>query len=90
MAKRGKLDIVYDILSTIKDNRNSIKITPLIRKTNLSSGRFKEYYIELVNKNFIKEIINHKSEKLISLTDKGFRFLEKYKTIISFIDEFEL
>lgn len=90
MTKRGKLDIVYDLLTTIKDNKNAIKITPLLRKTNLSSGRFKEYYIELISKNFIIEIKNTKNEKLISLKEKGFRFLEKYKTIIMFIDEFEL
>ena len=36
------------------------------------------------------EIINKKGDKQISLTERGLRFLEKYKTIIDFIDEFEL
>jgi predicted transcriptional regulator len=89
MVKRGKLEIIKDILKTIKDSKNSIKITPLIRKTNLSSNRFKEYYLELIEKKLIKEIINKKDRHII-LTEEGFRFLEKYKTIISFIEEFEL
>jgi len=38
---------------------------------------------------FLKEI-NHKDGRFIALTEKGFKFLEKYKTIINFIDEFEL
>ena len=88
MIKRGKLEIMRDILKIIEDNKNSIKPTPLLRKSNLSSIRFKEYYKELLNRKLIAELIN--KDKYIILTDKGFRFLEKYKTIISFIDEFKL
>jgi len=90
MAKRGKLEIMKDILRIIQENRNSIKPTPLLRKSKLSSLRFKEYFIELIDKNLIKEIAGKKGEKFISLTDKGFNFLEKYKNIINFIEEFEL
>ena len=89
MAKRGKLEIIKDILTLIKDHRNSIKPTPLLRQSNISSSRFKEYFNELLERNFIREII-HKKRKTISLTEKGLKFLEKYKTIVSFIDEFEL
>ena len=89
MAKRGKLDIMKDILSIIHQSHDSIKITPLIRQSNMSSARFKEYYSELIEKKLVKEISNN-GNKFISLTDKGHRFLEKYKTIVSFIEEFEL
>ena len=89
MTKRGKLEIIYDILKTIQKNNNSIKSTPLLRKSNISTARFKEYFSELIAKNFVREI-NHKGENFISLTDKGFKFVEKYNTIINFIDEFEL
>ena len=89
MTKRGKLEIIYDMLRIIQGNHNSIKSTPLLRKSNISTERFKEYFSEILEKGFVIEI-NHKGEKLISLTDKGFKFLEKYKTIINFIDEFEL
>ena len=89
MAKRSKLEIIRDILIIIQHNNNLIKPTPLLRKSNMSSTRFKEYFNYLLKKEFIKEIINN-SNKYISLTDKGFKLLEKYKTIIEFIEEFEL
>ncbi len=89
MVKRGKLEIMKDILNIIKENKNLIKPTPLLRKSNLSSQRFQKYFSELIKKGFIKEV-EDKNGKLIGLTDKGFKFLERYRTIISFIDEFEL
>jgi len=89
MAKRNKLEIIKDILEIIQFNHNSVKPTPLLRKSNLSSTRFKEYYKEMLEKEFIKETTN-KGSKLIQITDKGNLFLEKYQTIINFIDEFEL
>lgn len=89
MTKRGKLEIIKDILSIIQKNHNSIKITPLIRQSNLSTIRFKDYFLELMQKGFVKEI-GLGSEKRVMLTEKGFKFLEKYKVIIYFIEEFEL
>lgn len=89
MAKRNRLEIIRDILKIIQENKNSIKITPLLRRSNISSLKFKEYYSELLEKEFIKEI-NTKDGKRIVLTSKGFQYLEKYKTIVGFIDEFEL
>lgn len=90
MVKRGKLEIMRDILRIIQENRNSIKPTPLLRKSKLSSLRFKEYYMELMEKDLVKEITDTGGDKFIILTEKGFKFLEKYKIIINFIDEFEL
>jgi len=89
MAKRNKLEIIKDILEIVKDNNHSIKPTPLLRKSNISSSRFKEYFKELKNKEFIK-VIQKPDGKFVALTEKGFKFLEKYQTIINFIDEFEL
>lgn len=89
MVKRGKLEITKDILKIIQNNRNLIKPTPLLRKSGLSSNSFKEYYTFLLEKGLIKEIII-KEDKQIILTEKGFKFLEKYKAIINFIEEFDL
>jgi len=89
MTKRSKLEIVRDILKTVQTNRNSIKVTPLIRKSNLSSARFSEYFNELLTKGFIIERIE-KSGKVIVVTEKGFRYLEKYQNIVGFIEEFDL
>lgn len=89
MGKRAKLEIIRDILRIIQENRNSIKSTPLLRKSGLSSAGFKDYYADLLKSGLVKETGEVKDRK-ISLTEKGFRFLEKYKAIMDFIDEFEL
>jgi predicted transcriptional regulator len=89
MAKRGKLEVIKDILRIIKENKNSIKPTPLLRKSNLSSERFQEYFSELLKKGFVKEEIG-RNGSIICLAEKGFKFLERYKVIIDFIEEFEL
>lgn len=89
MAKRERLEIIKDILRIIQDHR-TIKMTPLLRKSNLSSQRFSEYFRELVDKEFIIESRDKQGKKVYSLTNKGSRYLEKYRTIMSFIDEFEL
>lgn len=90
MKKRGRLEIIKDILKTIQENRNNIRYTPLLRKSNMSTFKFNEYYNELIEKEFIRETTGHSGEKVITLTQRGFNFLEKYKTIINFIEEFEL
>ena len=88
--KRDRLEVIFDILRIIQANHNSILPTPLLRKSNLSTARFAEYYQELVMKGFVKEIIDNKNRSYITLTDLGFRYVEKYTLILGFIKEFEL
>lgn len=90
MRKRDRLEVIHDILSVIRDRNNSVKPTPLLRYSNLSSQSFTEYYKELITKQLIKEITDKKGKKFVTLTDKGFNFLEKYQLILGFIDDFEL
>lgn len=90
VRKRDRISVIYDILTIVRDRQNSIKPTPLLRYSNLSSNSFSDYYKELISKELIKEIKDKKGKKYVTLTDKGFRFLEKYKLILGFIDEFEL
>lgn len=89
-TKRDKLEVIYDILRIIRDNKNSIKPTPLLRYSNLSFNSFNLYYEELLKKEFIKEIEDKKAKKYITLTDKGFNYLDKYKLIKGFIEDFDL
>lgn len=90
--KRSRIDIIKDILEIIKNNHNSILYTPLLRKTNLSSSRFKEYYSELLEKSLIKEIKEKTKSKTknIEITPKGQLYLEKYSVIKGFIEDFGL
>ncbi|MBP7708589.1 hypothetical protein KA107_02795 [Candidatus Pacearchaeota archaeon] len=89
MVKRGRLEIIRDILLILKENSHGIKSTPLLRKTNLSTSRFSEYFQEILAKGFVIGRTEGKEKKFF-ITEKGMKFLEKYKTIVDFIDEFEL
>ncbi|MFH1290721.1 MAG: winged helix-turn-helix domain-containing protein [Nanoarchaeota archaeon] len=89
-TKRDRLTVIKDILKVIQDNHNSIKPTPLLRYSNLSTQRFNEYLSELIEKQFIKEDKDKKGRKFYSLTDKGSKYLEKYNVIVGFVDDFDL
>lgn len=90
IRRRDRLEVIYDILKIIRHYNNSIKPTPLLRYSNLSSQSFSDYLTELLEKGFVKKITDEKGKKFLTLTDKGFKYLEKYKMILGFIDEFEL
>jgi predicted transcriptional regulator len=89
MGKRERLEVIFDILRTVRDHQNKIKPTKLLHSSNLSPQMFKEYMQEMLDKGFVAEL-NAEGKKHYSLTDKGFAFLEQYKTIVKFIDDFGL
>jgi len=88
--KREHLEVIYDILKVIRDSGNNIKPTRLLYASNLSPQMSKDYIDELHSKKFIINITDKKGRSTYSLTDKGFQFLEKYKVILEFIDNFGL
>jgi predicted transcriptional regulator len=87
--KRERLEVIFDILKAIQDSGNIIKPTRLMHSSNLSPQMFDEYLQELLSKGFIKEHTD-KGKKTYSLEKKGFLFLEEYKVIVRFIDNFGL
>jgi predicted transcriptional regulator len=89
VKKRERLDIIKDILLSIRENR-SIKPTRLLYASNLSPQMFKDYINELISKKFIKLDVDEEGKKTFSLTKKGNDFLEEYKVIENFIDNFGL
>jgi predicted transcriptional regulator len=92
IKKRERLEIIKDILLSVKEKRN-IKPTRLLYSSNLSPQMFKEYVNELLFKGFIlmnTEKYKGKEKKFISLTEKGNSFLNEYKVIENFIENFGL
>ena len=87
--KRERLDVIRDILKSIRENRQ-IKPTRLLYASNLSPQMFKEYINELIGKGFINLDIDKKEKKTFSLTKKGQEFLQEYKVIENFIENFGL
>lgn len=86
--KRGRLEIIRDILSVTRSAKK-IKPTRLLYASNLSPQMFKEYISELLRKGLIKEEALKKG-RVFLLTKKGNEFLEQYRTIENFIDSFGL
>lgn len=89
VRKRERLEVIKDILKSIKDNRN-IKPTRLLYASNLSPQMFKDYINELISKKFISLDIDKKDKKTFSLTKKGQEFLQEYRVIENFVDNFGL
>ena len=87
--KRERLQVIRDILDSIRKKRN-IKPTRLLYSSNLSPQMFKEYVNELISKGFIKIDIDKKDKKTFLLTQKGFEFLQEYKVIENFVENFGL
>lgn len=87
--KRDKLQIIYDILSVIKEKNGKIKPTNVLYKSNLSNQMFGEYMNELMQKGFILQN-EAKSGKTYSLTQKGFDYINKYQMIVDFTSSFGL
>ena len=87
--KRERLEIIKDILRAIRENRN-IKPTRLLYASNLSPQMFKDYINELISKGFIELDIDAKEKKTFSLTQKGYEFLEEYRIVENFVENFGL
>jgi predicted transcriptional regulator len=87
--KRERLEVIRDILVTIRDSGRSIKPTRLLHSSNVSPQMFKEYTEELLSKDLMRSE-EKEGRKEFVITDKGLEFLEKYDTIIEFIRNFGL
>ncbi|MBP2133680.1 putative transcriptional regulator [Methanomicrobium sp. W14] len=51
---------------------------------------FSRYYDELLKKGFIREDTDDKGRKFIFISEKGIKYLEKYRLFIEILDEFDL
>jgi predicted transcriptional regulator len=87
--KRERLEVIRDILKSIQTNRN-IKPTRLLYASNLSPQMFKDYINELIEKKFMQVDIDKNEKKTFSLTKKGYDFLQEYRKIENFVDNFGL
>ena len=88
--KRGRLQIIHDILGAIRAKGGTIKPTHLLYKSNLSHQMMSEYVQELTEKDFIIEHLAKNGTKTYSLTKKGYDYLAEYKVITQFVESFGL
>ncbi|MBI2668501.1 hypothetical protein HYX14_01535 [Candidatus Woesearchaeota archaeon] len=94
-VRRSRLELVYDILSSIQNKGGRIKPTHLMYKSNLSHKLLNSYLDELVQKELVRveEEFSRKREsstKTVVLTDKGMNFLSEFRRMREFTDAFGL
>jgi len=89
VKRRGKLEIIADILGSIQKKEGKIKPTHLLYKSNLSHAKLKEYVTILLEKGMIEERIV-KGRKMYYMKDQGFKFLSEFERIKEFSDSFGL
>jgi predicted transcriptional regulator len=86
-AKRGKPEIVFDILAAVQKNGGKIKPTRLLYSSNLSYARLKLYLESLIKQGLVS--IERTGEKnLILLSQKGYHFIDEYRKMKQLIDSF--
>ncbi len=87
--RRGRIDIIYDILKAIQAKGGTIKPTHLLYKSNLSHKRLKLYLDELKAKQLVEEV-TIKKKTMIKITDQGLEFFKNFKRIKEFTEAFGL
>ena len=90
IKKRERTEIIYDILSGIKDKGNNVKPTHILYKSNLSHKMLKEYLEELIEKDFVEEKEDKKGKKFYSLKEKGFNYVYEFKVVREFLESYGL
>lgn len=89
MEEKEKLEIIRNILRIVKLQNNSITKKSLFRKINIEKTLFDKIFKELDEKKFIRIVGKAVSGKF-GLTDKGFGYLERYDSMVRFIEDFRL
>jgi len=87
--RRGKLEIIADILRSMQKKEGKIKPTHLLYRSNLSHAKLKEYVNMLLEKGMIEEK-TIKGRKMYFMKDQGYKFLLEFERIKEFSDSFGL
>lgn len=89
VKRRGRLDIIADMLRSIQNKGGQIKPTHLLYKSNLSHAKLKEYVDLLLKKGMVEEQLV-KGRKMFFLRKQGHEFLLEFERIKEFSDSFGL
>ena len=87
--RRGKLEIIADILRSMQKKEGKIKPTHLLYRSNLSHAKLKEYVNMLLEKGMIEEK-TIRGRKMYFMKDQGHKFLLEFERIKELSDSFGL
>lgn len=88
--KRDRLEIIYDILNSIREKPGMVRQTHILYKSNLSHQMLVDYVGDLIDKGFMLEKKDKKGKAYFELTSKGHNYLNDYKIIRGFVDSYGL
>ncbi|MBI2581121.1 hypothetical protein HYV85_04945 [Candidatus Woesearchaeota archaeon] len=86
-SKRGKPEIIFDILQAVQEGGGKMKPTRLLYKSNLSHARLKLYLESLVRQQMLA-IEGGEGRNLIALTQKGYSFVAEFRKMKALIESF--
>ena len=86
-SKRGKPEIIFDILTAVQESSGKIKPTRLLYKSNLSHARLK-LYLEILMKQELLTLDTNSDKNFILMTPKGYSFLNEYRRMKDLIESF--
>lgn len=88
MTRRTKLDIINDMLVSMREKGGKIKPTHLMYKANLSHKLLNTYLDDLVKGEMVKEIKSKDNYTYLIITDKGLEFLTEFQKMKEFQKSF--
>lgn len=89
MAKRRtKIDIINDMLLSMREKGGKIKPTHLMYKANLSHKLLNTYLEDLVSNEMVTEVKSKDNYTYLIITDKGLEFLTEFQKMKEFQKSF--
>lgn len=80
-GRRGKLDIISEILDT---SRNGARKMQIMYKVNMSSKQANDYLLLLTKKNLLRENGNN-GKPIYETTDVGRKFIELHREVKGYL-----
>ncbi|MDP8023388.1 MAG: DUF4364 family protein [Nitrososphaeria archaeon] len=84
---RSRIRIIADLLLTLEQSNDGLKITELVRRSNVPYVRLTEILEELEKKGLIRQI-NGEEGQVYIITQKGIKFLNEYRKFSKFAEGF--
>jgi predicted transcriptional regulator len=87
--RRGRLEIIHDLLNAINSKGGKIKPTHLLYKSNLSHSKMMQYIKELTDNGMITDEADG-DKKMYLITDRGIEYLNEFQKMRRFSESFGL
>jgi predicted transcriptional regulator len=78
--RRSKLEMYTDILAVLS-NRGQLKLTHLMRKTNVNCSLLKDMLDFLIEKDLVREATLRKEKTVFVITKRGLSVLKAFKQV---------